>query len=83
MPASRGPSPGSASTGPARIAPASLVSVTSTNPDTAASPAATAAPGAPARNTHFLYEKYRKTVPSPVPTRLATLKTRVPFMSSP
>ena len=73
----------SAADGPARTVAASLVSVTSTNPDTAASPAATAAPGAPARKTHFLYEKYRKMVPSPVPARLAALKTRVPFMSSP
>ena len=45
----------------------------SSTPVTAASPAATAAAGVCARKTHFLYEKYRKMVPSPVPTTLAAL----------
>ena len=58
---------------PVSAAPDGLVSAGSTIPDTAASPAATTVPGAPARNTHFLYAKYRKIVPNPVPTTLATL----------
>ena len=65
------------------MAPAGLASAGSTMPETAASPAATAAPGSPARKTHFLYEKYRNIVPSPVPATLAALYASVLFLSSP